>query len=76
MLTRIRSVPPGGWQTISRLNGRTVYETKKVDMTEFARSILSYTDAPIVDMTGLKGYYELALEVPQMSGRLAGRRAR
>jgi len=74
VLTRIRSVPPGGWQTISRLNGRTVYETKEVEMVEFARPIMSYTDAPIIDMTGLKGYYEVALDVPQMPARLAGRR--
>jgi uncharacterized protein (TIGR03435 family) len=51
-----------------------VYESKKVEIAEFARFLGRYTDAPVLDMTGLKGYYEVALEVPQMSARLAGRR--
>jgi uncharacterized protein (TIGR03435 family) len=62
--TVIQPLPPGGWQTISFVDGRDLYESKKLSMSEFARFLGRYTDAPVVDLTGLSGFYELALEVP------------
>lgn len=60
----IRPSPPGGWQTISFVDGRNLYESRKLSMAEFARFLRRYTDATVVDLTGLSGFYELALEVP------------
>lgn len=60
----IRPSPPGGWQTISFVDGRNLYESKKLSMAEFARFLRRYTDSPVVDLTGLSGFYELTLEVP------------
>jgi uncharacterized protein (TIGR03435 family) len=60
----IQPLPPGGWQTISFVDGRNLYESKKLSMAEFARFLRRYTDTPVVDLTGLSGFYELALEVP------------
>jgi uncharacterized protein (TIGR03435 family) len=60
----IQPLPPGGWQTISFVDGRTLYESRKLSMAEFARFLRRYTDTPVVDLTGLSGFYELALEVP------------
>jgi uncharacterized protein (TIGR03435 family) len=60
----IQPLPPGGWQTISFVDGRNLYESKKLSMVEFARFLRRYTDTPVVDLTGLSGFYEVALEVP------------
>ena len=62
--TVIQPLPPGGWQTISFVEGHNLYESKKLSMAEFARFLMRYTDRPVVDMTGLSGFYEVALEVP------------
>jgi uncharacterized protein (TIGR03435 family) len=69
----IQPLPPGGWQTISSVDGRNLYESKKLSMAEFARFLRRYTDSPVVDLTGLSGYYELTLEVPPTSANRPGR---
>ena len=69
----IQPSPPGGWQTISFVDGRTLYESIKLSMAEFARFLRRYTDTPVVDLTGLSGFYELALEVPPTVANRPGR---
>ena len=59
--------------TISVVNGHNVYETKKMDLPEFVRFLTRYTDAPVVNQTGLEGYYEITLDVPTRSLWLAAR---
>jgi uncharacterized protein (TIGR03435 family) len=66
--------PPADWATISVINGRNIYECKKIEMAAFARFLRSYADEPVIDMTGLRGYYEVTLDVPQRSRWLAARR--
>jgi uncharacterized protein (TIGR03435 family) len=74
VLSVMQPTPPAGWQTISSVNGHLVYETKKVAMPEFARFLGRYTDNPVVDLTGLSGFYEVTLDVPSVGGRLAAQR--
>jgi len=74
VISVFRPTPPAGWATISGVNGRNVYECNKIDMAEFARFLRSHTDEPVIDMTGLKGYYEVTLDVPQRSRAFAARR--
>ncbi len=65
---------PGGANTISLLNGRQVFEGEAVSMAELARALQLYVDRELIDMTGLTGRYEIALEVPKNvvnAGRLA-----
>jgi uncharacterized protein (TIGR03435 family) len=69
----VQPLPPGGWQTISIVDGRNIYETRKLEMPEFARFLRTFTDAPVVDLTGLSGYYELSLEVPPRNANRPGR---
>jgi len=69
----IQPLPPGGWQTISSIEGRNLYESKKLSMAEFARFLRRYTDSPVVDLTGLSGFYEVTLEVPTTAANRPGR---
>lgn len=39
------------------------FEAKKLTMEQFAANLERFADRPIVDMTGLKGQYDLAFEV-------------
>jgi uncharacterized protein (TIGR03435 family) len=66
---------PDGLQTISLLNGATLFETEKISLPELARVLMRYVDLPVVDMTGLKSFYEVAMDVPDWPNRssLAGR---
>ncbi len=43
--------------------GATAFEAKKLDMTRFADMLSRFTDRPVVDMTDLKGRYDLTLEL-------------
>jgi uncharacterized protein (TIGR03435 family) len=51
----------GSYYTFS--NGK--FEVKKVTMEMLARQLERYVDRPIVDMTGLKGTYDLSFAVTQ-----------
>lgn len=47
-------------------SGNTHYEGKCVTMERFASFLASRMDAPVLDMTGLKGFYDLTLDwVPE-----------
>lgn len=61
-----------GLATVSTWKGLTVFEAEKISLPELARDLMRYVDLPILDMTGLKGTYQVALEVP---ARAAGGRA-
>jgi uncharacterized protein (TIGR03435 family) len=39
------------------------FEAKKLSMDEFAANLERFADRPIVDMTGLKGQYDLAFDI-------------
>ncbi len=45
-------------------NGAMRMEFGKMDMTEFAGLLTQFTDRQVIDMTGLKGSYQVALELP------------
>jgi uncharacterized protein (TIGR03435 family) len=38
-------------------------EAKKLDMPRFAETIARFTDRPVVDMSGLSGFYDFTIEV-------------
>jgi uncharacterized protein (TIGR03435 family) len=50
---------PGSYFTF----GNDRIEVKKLDMVRFADVLSRFTDRPVVDMTGLKGRYDLEFEV-------------
>ncbi len=62
-----------GVRTVSRLGNRMIFETEKITMPELAVEIQGYVDDPIVDMTGLKGYFEIVLDVPPQRNRAIAR---
>jgi uncharacterized protein (TIGR03435 family) len=48
----------------SRSKGRTIFEAERITMGDLAIQMMHYVDAPVVDMTGLKGAYQIAMDVP------------
>jgi len=48
----------------SSINGRVVFRADKIKLADLASTLMSYVDDPVVDVTGLMGYYEVTLEVP------------
>jgi uncharacterized protein (TIGR03435 family) len=75
-LLLVKEESADGPRTYSRLNGITLFEAEKIAMPDLAFDLMHYTDAiPVVDMTGLKGYYQVALTVPgpPNGGRMAAR---
>jgi bla regulator protein BlaR1 len=53
-----------GLRVYSVVNGRMTLEAEKITLAELAFRLMPYVDAPVVDMTGLKGFYQVALDVP------------
>jgi uncharacterized protein (TIGR03435 family) len=52
-------------QTYSKLKGVMLFEAEKIAMPDLAFALMAYVDnTPVVDMTGLKGAYQVAIEVP------------
>jgi uncharacterized protein (TIGR03435 family) len=63
-----------GRATVSVLKGVTVFEAEKISLPELARDLQRYVDLPIIEMSGLKGVYQVALNVPDRAvWRIAGR---
>jgi uncharacterized protein (TIGR03435 family) len=65
-----------GPRTFAVLNGVMLFEAEKIAMPDLAFTLMPYVDGtPVVDMTGLKGYYQVAMPVPGTpnSGRMAAR---
>jgi uncharacterized protein (TIGR03435 family) len=46
-------------------NGAVTFEISKITMTDFVDILTQLLDRPVVNMTELKGAYQVALEVPQ-----------
>lgn len=66
---------PDGLQTVSRLKSATVFEADTVTLPGLARGLRRYVDLPVIDMTGLKGTYQVAMNVPERGvGRRIGAR--
>jgi uncharacterized protein (TIGR03435 family) len=63
-----------GLVTYSMVNRRMVLESDRITLAELASLLRPYVDVPVLDATGLKGYYQVALEVP--GGPNYGRGAR
>ena len=62
LLTKL-STEDGFW-TISQLDTRRTFDAARITMPELARTLMSYVEDPVVDLTGLKGAYQVSLEVP------------
>jgi len=60
-----------GVQTISELNGHIRFDADRATMLDLTRLLRSYVDSPVVDETGLKGTYEVTLELPATTLRRA-----
>jgi uncharacterized protein (TIGR03435 family) len=63
LLELINSEDGRAW-TIAGWKGRTVFEASKISMPEFAKVLMRYVDGPVIDGTGIAGYYEVACDVP------------
>jgi uncharacterized protein (TIGR03435 family) len=63
LLTKMNTEDGGFW-TISQLNGPRIFDASRITLPELARTLTAYVDIPVVDMTGLKGAYQVSLEVP------------
>jgi uncharacterized protein (TIGR03435 family) len=64
VLMRAIGTDYGGFWTISKWKGRTVFEAAKISMPEFARFLTPFAAAPVIDFTGLMGYYEVGMSCP------------
>jgi uncharacterized protein (TIGR03435 family) len=66
---------PDGPETVSLLNGATIFEAEKISLPELALFLRRYADLPVIDMTGLKGTYQVAMNIPDrtIGGRFGGR---
>jgi uncharacterized protein (TIGR03435 family) len=45
--------------------GTRVFDAPRITMPEFARTLMRYLDQPVVDMTGVTGYWHVTLDVPR-----------
>lgn len=55
---------PDGLRTYSVLNGHMTLEAEKISMSELASDLMLYLGRPVIDITGLKGYFQVTLDVP------------
>jgi uncharacterized protein (TIGR03435 family) len=55
---------PDGVRTYSLSKGVMIYEAEKITLPELALVLMPYFDIPVIDMTGLKGWYQVAMDVP------------
>jgi uncharacterized protein (TIGR03435 family) len=64
-----RYITEDGFWSVSLFNGRKVFDAQRITMPELARTLMPYVEDPVVDMTGLKGVWQVAdLEVPREAG--------
>jgi uncharacterized protein (TIGR03435 family) len=54
---------PNGTQKMTMANGMMHLETSKMSMSQFAETLSRFLDHPVVDMTELKGNYQVALDI-------------
>lgn len=63
LLSKI-STDDGFW-TITQVDGRRMFDAPRITMPELARTLMPYAEGePVIDVTGLKGVYQVSLEVP------------
>ena len=64
-----------GLETVSRLNDATIFEAGKISLRDLALFLRRYVDLPVIDMTGLKGTYQVAMNIPDRAtgGRIGSR---
>ena len=74
MLTKIDT--EDGFRTITALNGRQEFDAPRIATWELARILIRYVEDPVIDMTGLKGDYQVSLEVPRRTIQAAARPTR
>jgi len=60
----VRQESPDGFRSYSKWKGRDVFEAQKIDMRDLARVLSAYVDDPVVNQTGLEGYWQVMLDVP------------
>jgi uncharacterized protein (TIGR03435 family) len=67
----VRMNTPHGYLTYSRLNGTVILEAPKITLPELANTLGKEVKMPVLDRTGLQGFYEVSLFVPGASLRSA-----
>lgn len=70
ILTRMITPEADGFWSVSTLNGRNVFDAARITMPELANALKPYVDDPVIDMTGLKGYWQVRIDVPKNNARL------
>jgi uncharacterized protein (TIGR03435 family) len=61
-----RHITEDGFWSVSLFNGRKVFDAPRITMPELGRMLMPYVEDPVIDMTGLKGVWQVAdLEVPR-----------
>ena len=71
--TMVRTGPAGDSRTTPGPGGNLHIENKRMTLAGFADFIYRYCDRPVVDMTGLKGAYEMEFDISGEEVRNAAR---
>jgi uncharacterized protein (TIGR03435 family) len=53
-----------GWRTYSRLSGKIVLDANRISIAGLASVLGKEVGQPVLDRTGLKGFYEVSMVVP------------
>jgi uncharacterized protein (TIGR03435 family) len=62
-----------GFLTYSMVDGKMLFEADTITMPELAAMLMHYVEIPVVDQTGLTGFYQITLPVPRGPNAAAGR---
>jgi len=70
MLYKMETPEADGFWSISVKDGRSTFDAQRITMAELATVLTSrgYFQDPVLDMTGLKGYWQLRFDVPKNTG--------
>ena len=55
-----------GRRAYSRLNGKIIFDANRISLAELASAMGKEVGQPVLDRTGLKGFYEVSVVVPGM----------
>jgi len=66
-----RILSPDGPETISRAGDRYRFWSANITMHDFAARLMRFVDLPVVDFTGLTGWYQVSFDVPPPIARRA-----
>ena len=61
-----------GWLAYFQLKGNVALEANRITLPNLAAALRREMDLPVVDQTGLKGFYEVSLPVPGLWLRRSG----